>query len=99
MSAEKANNLLDAVEDGTVGPEPWRERDLAILELLYGCGLRVSELVGLDSTDISLDERSMRIRGKGNKERQVPIGIRAAEARSAVPGRETRAAGASAQCS
>jgi integrase/recombinase XerC len=80
MSAEKANNLLDAVEDGTVGAEPWRERDLAILELLYGCGLRVSELVGLDLGDISLDERSMRIRGKGNKERQVPIGSRAAEA-------------------
>ncbi len=80
MSAEKANNLLDAVEDGAVGLEPWRERDLAILEVLYGCGLRVSELVGLDLTDLALDERSMRVRGKGNKERQVPIGTRAVEA-------------------
>src|SRR3954452_17618821 len=80
MSAEKANNLLDAVEDGSIGAEPWRERDLAILELLYGCGLRVSELVGLDLTDIALDERSMLVRGKGNKERQVPIGARAADA-------------------
>jgi integrase/recombinase XerC len=80
MSAEKANNLLDAVEDGTVTAEPWRERDLAILELLYGCGLRVSELVGIDVPDVNLDERSVRILGKGNKERQVPIGIRAAEA-------------------
>ncbi len=79
MSAEKANNLLDAVEDGSVGAEPWRERDLAILELLYGCGLRVSELVGLDLDDI-LDERSVRVRGKGNKERQVPVGTRASEA-------------------
>jgi integrase/recombinase XerC len=80
MSAEKANNLLDAVEDGRVGQEPWRERDLAILELLYGCGLRVSELVGLDLTDLALDERSIRVRGKGNKERQVPVGTRAAQA-------------------
>src|SRR3954454_1096415 len=80
MSADKANHLLDAVEDGTVGVEPWRERDLAILELLYGCGLRVSELVGLDIADIALDERSIRVRGKGNKERQVPIGTRAADA-------------------
>jgi integrase/recombinase XerC len=80
MSADKANHLLDAVEDGSVGPEPWRERDLAILELLYGCGLRVSELVGLDLSDIALEERSLRVRGKGNKERQVPIGSRAAEA-------------------
>ncbi|MFL6414467.1 MAG: tyrosine-type recombinase/integrase, partial [Bryobacteraceae bacterium] len=80
MSAEKANNLLDAVEDGTIAAEPWRERDLAILELLYGCGLRVSELVGLDLTDIALDERSIRVRGKGNKERRVPVGNRAAGA-------------------
>src|SRR5205085_3860546 len=74
------NNLLDAVEDGASGTEPWRERDLAILELLYGCGLRVSELVGLDLDDIALDDRSLRVRGKGNKERQVPVGTRAAEA-------------------
>jgi integrase/recombinase XerC len=80
MSAEKANNLLDVVEDGTVGVEPWRERDLAILELLYGCGLRVSELVGLDLADVALEERSILVRGKGNKERQVPVGTRAAEA-------------------
>jgi len=80
MSAEKANNLLDALEDGTMGADPWRERDLAILELLYGCGVRVSELVGLDLADIALEERSIRVRGKGNKERQVPVGTRAIEA-------------------
>jgi integrase/recombinase XerC len=80
LSAEKANNLLDAVENGTVGDEPWRERDLAILELLYGCGLRVSELVGLNLADLALEERSIRVRGKGNKERQVPVGTRAADA-------------------
>src|SRR3954453_21792225 len=80
MRAEKANNLLDAVEYGSIGAEPWRERDLAILELLSGCGLRVSELVGLDLTDLALDERSIRVCGKGNKERQVPVGTRAADA-------------------
>ncbi len=44
MSAEKTNNLLDAVERGETGERPSKERDLAFLELLYGCGIRVSEL-------------------------------------------------------
>ena len=48
MSAEKTNNLLDAVESGTVIEMPDKERDIAFLELLYGCGIRVSELVGIN---------------------------------------------------
>ena len=80
MSAEKANNLLDAVEDGNVVEKPSKERDMAFLELLYGCGIRVSELVGINLDDISLNERWLRVRGKGNKERQVPIGVRAVDA-------------------
>ncbi len=52
-------------------------RDQAILELLYGCGLRVSELVGLNIDDFSLSNRFLRIKGKGNKERIVPIGEKA----------------------
>ena len=49
-------------------------RDRAVLELLYGSGLRVSELCGLDVEDVDLDERSVRVMGKGSKERVVPMG-------------------------
>jgi integrase/recombinase XerC len=53
---------------------------LAIFELLYGCGLRISELVGLDLEDFDFSERWIRVRGKGRKERQVPFGTKAATA-------------------
>lgn len=49
-------------------------RNLAIIEVLYGCGLRVSELVDLKIQDIDFTRRTLRCRGKGNKERIVPIG-------------------------
>ncbi len=49
-------------------------RDRAILELLYGCGLRVSELVGLDTDGVDLTHQQVRVIGKGNKERRVPMG-------------------------
>ncbi len=77
MSAEKTNNLLDAVEAGQHIEKPSKERDIAFLELLYGCGIRVSELVGVNLEDIDLREGWLRVRGKGNKERQVPIAGRA----------------------
>lgn len=80
MSAEKANHLLDVVEEGRIVEKSSRERDLAFLELLYGCGIRVSELVGLNVDDVLLEDRTLRVRGKGNKERQVPIGLQASEA-------------------
>ncbi|HVS13722.1 MAG TPA: site-specific tyrosine recombinase [Thermoanaerobaculia bacterium] len=54
-------------------------RDRAILELLYGCGLRVSELVGLDTDRVDLPNLQVRVIGKGNKERRVPMGDEARE--------------------
>jgi integrase/recombinase XerC len=75
MSAEKTNNLLDAVAE-----QPEKERDIAILELLYGCGIRVSELVGIDLGDLTLPDGWLRVRGKGDKERQVPLGEKARQA-------------------
>lgn len=80
MSAEKTNCLIDAVEAGEPVEKPSRERDLAVLELLYGCGIRVAELVGIDLDDLDLGEGWLRVRGKGNKERQVPVGERAVAA-------------------
>ncbi len=66
-------------EDGT----PVSLRDRAMLETLYGAGLRISELVGLDVDDVDLDEGSVRAVGKGSRERLVPLGryaVRAVEA-------------------
>ncbi|MBV9267688.1 MAG: tyrosine recombinase XerC [Acidobacteriaceae bacterium] len=77
MSAEKTNALLDGA--GAI-EQRFRERDMAILELLYGCGIRVGELVGLNLEDLDLGEGWVRVRGKGNKERQVPIAGSALEA-------------------
>ena len=67
MTAEKTNRLLD--QSAAIAPE----RDLAILELLYGCGIRVSELVGLDLGDVDVTQGWLRVLGKGNKQRQVPM--------------------------
>ena len=80
MSEEKTNNLLDAVDAGEVVEKPSRERDVAFLELLYGCGIRVSELVGIDLEDMDLSEAWLRVRGKGDKERQVPMAGRSVAA-------------------
>jgi integrase/recombinase XerD len=55
-------------------------RDRAILELLYGAGLRISELVGLDVDDVDLEDAAVRVLGKGSKERLVPIGRMARDA-------------------
>lgn len=60
--------------------EPAGIRDRAILELLYAAGLRVSELCGLDMDDVDLARRTVRVMGKGSKERIVPFGVPAAAA-------------------
>ena len=79
MSAEQANTLLDGVEAEQF-ERPYPARDRAIFELLYGCGIRVSELAGLDLEDVDRSDRWLRVRGKGKKERQVPLPGKAAEA-------------------
>jgi integrase/recombinase XerC len=78
ITAEQANGIIE----GSLGVQPERPyptRDRAILELLYGCGVRVSELAGLDLQDLDMSERWLRVRGKGRKERQVPIPGKSAE--------------------
>ena len=88
MTAEQTNLLVDSV-GAAAGPANGGEatdkargkqahfiavRDRLIFELLYGCGLRVGELVGLDRADFDLVERWLVVRGKGRKQRQVPFG-------------------------
>jgi len=81
MSAEQTNALVDGVTPAADKFErPYPARDLAIFELLYGCGLRISELVGLNLEDFDFSERWVRVRGKGKKERQVPYAGKASTA-------------------
>ncbi len=76
MDIDAVYHLLDSI-----GASDWQEsRHLAIFELLYSSGLRVSELTGLDLNDIDLAENCVRVLGKGNKERIVPVGGKAVKA-------------------
>ncbi|MGI9645596.1 MAG: site-specific tyrosine recombinase XerD [Ilumatobacteraceae bacterium] len=76
LSEGDVTSLLDAV----VGTEPIDRRDLAMLELLYATGARISEVVGLSIGDLELGTRLVRLYGKGAKERIVPFGSSAAAA-------------------
>jgi integrase/recombinase XerD len=82
LSLPKAldEDYVAAMIEAASGADPRARRDRAMLELLYGAGLRVSELVGLDIDEVDLDERTVRCIGKGDKERIVPIGGAAVEA-------------------
>jgi integrase/recombinase XerD len=70
MRPERVKALLEGVATDT----PGGIRDRAILETLYGSGLRVSEVIGIRLSDLSIAEGVLRVRGKGNKERLVPVG-------------------------
>jgi len=76
ISVDQVVRLIETAE----GHEPASQRDRAILELLYGCGCRVSELCGIDIPDMDASEGSLLLRGKGNKQRLVPVGGPALEA-------------------
>lgn len=66
--------------DGVAGDDPISRRDRAVLEVLYGTGIRISELVGLSLADVDLDGALLRAFGKGSKERIVPLGRQAIRA-------------------
>jgi integrase/recombinase XerC len=89
-TAEQVNNLVDAVDNNDLD-RPYPTRDRAMFEFLYGCGLRISELEGLNLEDIDSSERWILVRGKGRKERQVPYGSKAAEAlQNWLPARDAK---------
>ena len=76
LSPAEAERLVEAA----IGTTPRALRDRALVELLYGAGLRVSEAIGLQKSSVDLDARLVRCIGKGSKERIVPIGRQAAQA-------------------
>jgi integrase/recombinase XerD len=76
LSPAEAERLIEAAN----GTTPRALRDAALVELLYGAGLRVSEAVGLEKGGVDLEQRLVRTIGKGNKERVVPVGRAAVEA-------------------
>ena len=86
LTEEEVGRLLDA----PVGDRPAVLRDRAMLEVLYGTGVRVSELVGLSIGDVDLDSALLRAFGKGSKERIVPIGVPAVRSLVAWFGPEGR---------
>jgi len=101
-SMEEVNRVLNSLEGAAtvrkdaVEAAAWPERDRVIFELLYGCGIRNSELVGINMQDIQWKNEAILVRGKGKKERYVPLGDEAAVAlRAFLPLREEklRAAG------
>jgi integrase/recombinase XerC len=96
-SMEEVNRVLNSLESvGSVAKDKqdaaaWPERDRVIFELLYGCGIRNSELVGLDMGSVKWRDAAVLVRGKGRKERLVPLGDEAAVALKAyLPLRETK---------
>jgi integrase/recombinase XerD len=76
LTRDEVNRLLSQPQ----GTEPASLRDRAMLETMYACGLRASETIGLELADLDLEEHVLRARGKGSKERVVPIGRKAVEA-------------------
>ncbi|MHB8680958.1 MAG: site-specific tyrosine recombinase [Acidimicrobiales bacterium] len=88
LAEDEVQRLLDTA----VGDDPLSRRDRAVLEVLYGTGMRVSELAGLRLGDLGSDTGLVRVLGKGNKERLVPLGSYAKQALAQWLGPAGRAA-------
>jgi integrase/recombinase XerC len=102
---EEVNGLLNSMEAAGAASDgaakqgegakdeaiAWVERDRMIFELLYGCGIRNSELVGIDMADVQWKNDAILVKGKGRKQRYVPLGdVAAAAVRAYLPQREAR---------
>src|SRR4029077_4754770 len=83
LSRDEVSKLLEQPR----GTEPPALRDRALLELMYACGLRASEAIDLDVGDVDLEAGILRARGKGSKERLVPVGSAATRAINSYLGR------------
>lgn len=80
LTREQMAGIFDGLAARAATGDPVAGRDLAIVELLYGSGLRVGELVGADLGDVDLERLTVRVLGKGAKQRVVPFGVPAAAA-------------------
>jgi integrase/recombinase XerC len=78
LHTSQLSRLLSDMEEAAADGTPLAVRNRAIVELLYATGVRVGELAGLDIDDLDPDRRTLRVLGKGNKERTVPYGVPAA---------------------
>lgn len=94
-SIEQMNRVVDSIGPGDDTAASWPTRDAVIFELLYGCGIRNAELTGLNLADIHWVNEAILVRGKGQKQRYVPLGDAAAQAvRSYLAERQARLAAA-----
>lgn len=80
LQQQQIARLVDSLDTAAADGGPLALRDRAMVELLYASGVRVGELAGLDIDDVDPDRRTLRVIGKGNKERTVPFGVPAAAA-------------------
>jgi len=80
LTTDQVNEVLNVASISSDDDNPVGIRNLAILELLYATGIRVSELSGLDLLDVNFSDNTLRVTGKGNKQRTVPFGIPARDA-------------------
>lgn len=80
VSAEALREVIDAIAAQSEAGDPVAARDLALVELLYATGVRVAELAGLDRASVDTSRLTIRVVGKGNKERIVPFGTPALDA-------------------
>lgn len=80
LTRQQVDEILDALTSLAAGGDPVALRNVAIIELLYASALRVSELTGLDLDRVDLDRLTVRVMGKGSRERVVPFGVPAGRA-------------------
>ncbi|MHA7276821.1 tyrosine recombinase XerC [Arthrobacter sp. HLT1-21] len=80
LSGKQLDGVFGTLRTAAAEGDPVAIRDAALVEVLYGTGIRVGELVGLDVDHLDMDRRTLRVVGKGNKERTVPYGVPAAHA-------------------
>ncbi|MHA7140865.1 tyrosine recombinase XerC [Arthrobacter sp. Sr33] len=80
LSSKQLDVIFESLRAASTEGDPIALRDTALVEVLYGTGIRVGELVGLDIDHLDVDRRTLRVVGKGNKERTVPYGVPAAHA-------------------
>ena len=72
LSEKEISLIINAIQESS----QFYQRDKAIIELLYSCGIRVTELCNLEMSNLFIDEELIRVMGKGNKERMLPLGVR-----------------------